>query len=556
MLTFQLEHMNPKHINTFLFLLLMIAGNVLSAQDSLFAYGRSRLSSRFAPKKLSNYKFKVSKQLYKELIQARGDSRMDVPEFVMNTGKQYIAWMNPIKKEIGLEEKAYDLCTQLGADSLNAMAALIAHEITHYYEKHDWSRHFASKNEDLDASDRIKSLDEGLKLEAQADYLGGILAISAGYNTYNIYDDFLKLAYKEYRFDNQIKGYPSLEERLKINENTAEELKKMHSVFQTANLLTLIEAHNIANQYFKHLLVDYQSYEVYNNAGLNACLAALKYFDPHEIPYVLPLELDMNSRLDQLATRLPDDAEAQRLSFLEDAERWFKNAMQLAPDQGTAYLNLSVVYILKNEWLDASFWATKAHGLAQKADNRKQIADAQIALGVIEGIQERKKEAETHFTLALAGNTYLAKANLDILKGEKNKRNLERREAKGIEMIEGLLLDDFLQNPDLEGLANLGNEVYCGKKMLGQSELFLHYANEGEEYILFHQTYPTYQGTTNWGIQLEASKENILNTYKSPTNILELTKGSCLVYKDKKILFILDDQDKLTQWVVFTAQLP
>lgn len=45
--------------------------------------------------------------------------------------------MDPDKIQIGLEEKAYDICISFGADSLNALAALLGHELVHYFEKHD-----------------------------------------------------------------------------------------------------------------------------------------------------------------------------------------------------------------------------------------------------------------------------------------------------------------------------------------------------------------------------------------------------------------------------------
>src|SRR5690349_3723993 len=88
------------------------------------------------------WKYTVANKVFGELLRARGDFRMQAPTLVMNKRERYVAWMDPDQVQIGLEEKAYDICATFGKDSLNALAALLAHELTHYYEKHDWSRHF------------------------------------------------------------------------------------------------------------------------------------------------------------------------------------------------------------------------------------------------------------------------------------------------------------------------------------------------------------------------------------------------------------------------------
>ncbi|HRF37557.1 MAG TPA: hypothetical protein PK198_02120, partial [Saprospiraceae bacterium] len=109
------------------------------------------------------YKFEVANKVYKDLLQARGDARQQSPELVMTNGARYVAWMDPKKIRIGMEEKAYDVCVQFGPDSLAAMAALLAHELTHYYEKHDWNRNFAHSHSGLKAAKAIGEIDEGIK---------------------------------------------------------------------------------------------------------------------------------------------------------------------------------------------------------------------------------------------------------------------------------------------------------------------------------------------------------------------------------------------------------
>ena len=105
---------------------------------------------------------------------------------VLNKKDGYIASFNPDKIQVVLDEKAYDICVSFGKDSLNALAALLAHELIHYYEKHDWSRHFAMNNENLETARQLERMGDGLKQETEADNLGGFMAFSVGYNTYGI----------------------------------------------------------------------------------------------------------------------------------------------------------------------------------------------------------------------------------------------------------------------------------------------------------------------------------------------------------------------------------
>ncbi len=148
----------------------------------------------------------------------------------------------------------YDVCTQFGADSLSAIATILAHELTHYYENHDWSRNFVNQNDALATSEAIAATPDAVKSETQADYLGGILAISAGYDAYELMPELLGEAYTAYGLPDKMPGYPSLADRKKISQNTADELKNLHAIYRTANLLVLVDAYAISLTYYERVL--------------------------------------------------------------------------------------------------------------------------------------------------------------------------------------------------------------------------------------------------------------------------------------------------------------
>lgn len=528
----------------------------ISAQpEEIIAFANYRGDSRFAPQPVTNYKYETVRSLFDQLVMSRGDYRKSSPELVMNNGRRYMAWTDPVKGQIGLEEKAYDACIQLGKDSLNALAMLIAHEITHYYENHDWSRHFINNNQDLEASTQISQLEEGIKLETQADYLGGILALTAGYSAYHILPDMMQKLYDEYGFPEQIPGYPSLSERLKLSENTAARLRKLHSVLETANLLTFIEAHEVANDYYRFLLNEYQSYEAYNNAAVNATLAVLKLMKPEEIPFALPLEMDASSRLEQIDTRLPEDVEKRKQALLKLAEQWLQNAASLSDKEALSHLNLAAVYLIKKSWFDAEYQANKAISIAISNSDAKTASDAQILLGIIAALKGEKEKAYSFFELAKTASPLLAQINQNSLDGNTTFNTNETSEAKGVEQIEEVNLDDFLENPEIDITTQLAAEVYCGKTNFEASRLYMHYANEGEAYAVFQRSGATYDGQTRLNISLGATAADVQQAYGSADAILSLRRGNCLRFDKHNLIFIFNEADTLVSWIVYRTNL-
>ena len=522
-------------------------------------FAKSPRSAKFAPDFLApdNYKFQTTSQVFTELLRGWGDHRIPAPTLVMNKGRQSIAWMDPVNNEIGVEERAYDICSQMGADSLNALAALLAHEIIHYYyfDQSELSKQFADGSPNNHVADPKKELQISLDFEAQADYLGGILAFSAGYNTYDVFSNFMKQAYERYGLPEDIKGYPSFTERLNLNLSTADSLRKMHAVYQMANLLTLVGEHQTATEYYKHILETYQSFEVYNNAGVNASLAALALMEPTDFGFALPLELDINSRLDELVTRLPDDAAYQRQILLADAEKWFQKTQVMAPQDAIGSLNLSIVYLLQNRSAEAQRMSQQALEIAQANRQTKTLADIQILQGILAAQAGDTERARQQFQAALADSPELAQVNLAVLNQSKSNLTQQKAAVKGVELIEGIFLDDFLSDPQIKVTAELETGTFCGKTILPQSTIFMHYAKAGSSYAIFHETTENYPQSTNWEISLGATLAEVRATYKAPDKMLGLKDGTCLVYEDLNILFIFNEQQKLKKWVTFRKAL-
>ncbi|MEZ4919188.1 MAG: hypothetical protein R2792_08790 [Saprospiraceae bacterium] len=239
-------------------------------------------------------KFTHAQRIYEQLVNARGDFRNPVPDFVMTRSRNNVAWMNYQANQIGLEEAAYDVCISMGDEADAALAFLLGHELSHFYEKHSWRREFVSKFSDLKIGAKLQGVNDSVLNETQADYLGGFLAYSAGFPVFKKGGELTRALYKAYGLPDQLPIYPHLDERVELSHRSAEQLDKLVDIYEMAKLLTIVGQYEEAAYYYQHVLKEYQSREVYNNAGVMSLLAAQAFLPSSDSSYILPIQLDMS----------------------------------------------------------------------------------------------------------------------------------------------------------------------------------------------------------------------------------------------------------------------
>lgn len=517
---------------------------------------------------IDNYKYQVAKQVFDKLIEAKGDKRMQIPEFIMSKRKRYVAWMDNKKLQIGLEEAAYDVCIDYGTDSLNAMAALIAHEITHYYEKHAWGNDFATAFTDLDVSGKVKtaakSRDMKATNETEADYLGGFLAYSAGFQTFGVMPKFLIDVYSEYGLPDEIPGYPSLDDRAKLAVESELKLEELIHVFDAANYMIVLQQHDVVNDYYSYILKEFQSREIYNNAGVNAVMAALQLFDEgdEQLKYAYPIQLDGETRMSKPKARGEALGFAERVEkrkqLLAQAKFYFEQARSLDADYGTGFVNLACVHDLMGNYEDASFLAKKAIKIAKNNRNTKVEGDAYIIRGIA-NIHEGENEDGIDYLIRASSKDKnceeLAKLNMAIYNGNTpipsiTKPNISLSKEK----IESTNLDAFMESIDVDMLLELNSSVSCGIKLMGESKILLNLIDGGQTgYTLLHLTNDNYGGKTGEGIGIGSYKEDVIIKYGKPTYIQEARQGQYYVYDFKNIAFFISGEN-VQSWAIYRVQ--
>lgn len=502
--------------------------------------------ANLASQKIDSVQYRKVLNIYNKLVQARGDFRFPVPSFNLIGEERRVAGINYDELNIILEEKALGVCNTFGAESDAAIAFLLAHELTHYYEKHAWRRSFAEDNKDLRIGLDLDKVTDAAANETEADYLGGFLAYSAGFGLFQKGAEIIQSLYKAYGLKNDIPGYPSLSDRQALSRRTAEKIASLVDVYDTANLLVATGKYTEAYEYYRYILLTYQSREIYNNLGVTAMLEAMKYFKETELKYRYPIELDLES-----SAAKGDPALNMREKLLRQAILHFDAAISLDPNYAPAFLNKANAFALLGDLTRARFYANIEARQASKTGNYPKVdQDIDVLMGIIEARSNNVKGAQALFTKADKAGNALAKINLRVL--------LKQPPLKEIPPGTLWLEAEKIENLTLEELSN-NLRVDPKKTVSIKSQLeFLQTPNMGsgskafvnlmrnDEKTIFHLTTSTYTGKTARKIGVGDTRANIVLAYGEPNRSLETPLGQLMVYKN--IIFIIGKEGKLERW--------
>lgn len=520
--------------------------------EGVFAFAYDENGKMKSDESIPDHKYEQAEEVFQNLVEAKGNRNMPVPNFVMLNSERRPAWAKPSEALVVLEEKAYDICTQMGADSLNAISALIAHELIHYYEKHNWKSHFISKNENLGLTGTSENPQDAMDLEMQADHLGGLLAHMAGYKTLGVLPGLLTKIYEEYHLDDESnETYPSLENRRKIARNSEVLLTEHSRIFDMAVYLTASGSYEKAKSYLDYLLTEtqFQSREIYNNIGVLSTLMAIDMFPAEEVKYLFPIELETTTRLTTRNSNL-----TERTKLLDEAGSYFKNAAILDEAYAPALLNQAIVFALQREFYDADYYANKAKHIFGKNLNQNGTKNAIVVLGIIEAMQENHSEAEQYF---LDAKNQLGRLNLCLLNQEEDCIETKRKEySKNQVQIDEVDLNQLyskIMQDQEQALLSIDIDIYNSFHTIAkpQSEILLNLNHEQMGNYIFYQIIkdPTIKYENDIGVGTPIEK--LRNEMGTPTNEVFSSHQILMNYKQQNVFFIIDENDKIKEWSLY-----
>lgn len=493
---------------------------------------------------LRESKLKKSREIYDRLVSARGDARYPVPILTLGTSEQNGAIMYYSVPEIMLEEKAYDVCASFGPDMDAALATVLGHELTHYYEKHGWRRGFVADYRDLQIKMKLDSLQEKVGYETQADYIGGFLAYTAGYGSFDKGPLLIQAIYDAYGLkDSLMHGYPAREDRKELSRRTAQKIKDLIEVFDMANLLTVVDLYAEARQYYNYVLKEYQSREIYNNLGVLGVLEARGKFKENEFKYHLPIELDLESS----SAKGEPEEKADREKLLAEALRNFNSAISLDPNYALAYLNKACAYALLGDYARAQFYAeVEAIQCAAKHGPSETASDAKVLLGILAAVQRDTLNAQKIFEAEKFNKNALAETNLKILLRQENEH---KRSSDKPESIDDIDLDAY------KDVAGSLSETIIGDGIAFHqdtpegkgSKIYMTTRGSYKPSVFFHITEPGYKGESARKISIGSDRAAIEKAYGPWQRIIKTPRGEILKYG--KVIFILGPEGKLERWV-------
>jgi len=507
--------------------------------------------------------------VYERLCEARGDFRYPVPDFYL-TSKQTVAEIQYEENSIYLGEKAFAVCESFGAESEAALAFLLGHELTHYYEKHAWRGNFSADNSELSImktldslfQDILKSADRSLRpkllrfdtlahqlaeieLEAQSDYLGGFLAYSAGYGNFNRGDELIRRLYKEFELPAEMPGYVTRSEREAMSRQSAERMNDLVEIFEMANLLTATGQYEEAYRFYRKVLVEYQSREVYNNVGAAAMLQSLKFFTANELRFRYPIQLDL-----EMANSRGPEEEAARNKLLQQAILHFDAAISLDPNYAPAYLNKACAFALLGDQARAYFYADVEARAASKGKYQNLLVDVEILLGILDARAGNEASAKDRLqTAAQTDKKGLATYNLSVLNNAPPPPAPEAPEAP----IDDESIDNqnvfMIMFPEQDKVMAIDEVLGFHQNTKQGKHSRLYFSRRFSKLsAVFHATNPGYPGETARGIRIGQSMADIEKAHGRASRSIATPTGQILAYPE--VLYIMNE-DKLERWVLY-----
>jgi len=535
--------------------------------------------SLYAYTQVSNYKIDVSQTVFRDIIQSYGVN-ISPPELRIRSkslqGKKQVIMYYPGEKPlIIMDEDIYDLCASFGKDSLNALASLLGHELAHHFEKHNWCSSFAyllGDDNELIKSIKKTDKDDRLRIESEADFYGGFYGYVAGYSTYEITPKLLDAIYSGYKLPDKIPGYPSKADRKAISIKRLDELKSWTMVFDAAEFLFSLREYKKAIPCFDFLTEKFPSRENFNNSGVCNLLLALEYFDAKEIPFMLPVEFDNQSRLRSGSVRSvgidPQEKQKIRNLLLDNAIAQFDKAILRDPGYIIAKINRACAYYLKKNY-DMVIGISNDL-LNNNTSSAYNLANAHTLRAIALRAKNNNDEAIKDFEKAKALNSnsitnFNFGASKELSKGvwdsfvdyiysyfdeeELKMNNPEKGINPAFERIEN-------KNPVDNNIGSSNSVIIAGNPSIEIKFLSTALSNsivydDKDEQLNILYTKTGYSNKTSQGISIGSKGDLVKSKYGEPTYTLRAVRGEYWIYKKSRIIFLFNDRNGIEKWIIY-----
>lgn len=520
----------------------------LLALVGLFCWTVSYGQDNVLPTQHSAYR--QCNQIYKQLKLAIGDYRESLPKLLIIERTKRVAAYRAMDNVILIEKSAYDVCQEMGKDASSALAFLIGHELTHFYQQNDWQRksgitHFLLKNEQ---AKQYAMEDE------EADAYSAFIAYLANYNTLNIIPRLLDRIYEHYSLNTNLDGYPTLMERKRLVRVVEQKVRKWIQLYESANYYIAVGWNLQAYNCYTYLLRFVKTKEIYHNIGVVSLAAAIEQPQEDEYRFLYPIDIDLTN-----VFKRPIAVQGSRGTLLREAENNLKKALVLDKTYCSAYLNLSCVYDLKGDPTNALTTLNTASNLSPTALQRAKMA---IIKGIVYAHRNQVQTASKYFDDA---NRHYQNLPVWYISNT-NKRIL----SKGKQQVESYSIDieDQVDQVNFRSLRHQAkNAMILGANSLLKLEVdflkqehsyisrfYLKNETNGKVSYAFLQRTKQSNILTQKGIKVGDSLAKVQKVYEGTYfQVVHHHKGFFLVYPSKGLVFQIDSRNTIQEWALFAV---
>lgn len=472
----------------------------------------------------TNENWNLVQDVYQKIIAAKGAINKDLPKLEITDRVFNIAAYEQENNTLLIEEKAISVCQTFGTEASTALAFIIGHELTHFFQQHNGQH-------------------DG-EIEKEADVNGAMLTYLAGYRSIELVPNLIQALYKAYQLKSKLPNYPPLPKRMEVAHEAQKELKHLIEVYETGNYLAAIGEYTAASDCFRLVGKVVVAKEIMHNQALAMLSAAAQLKNKGQRTWHYPLILEAHNPL-------RSSVDVEKHILIKKAIKQLGEVLSMDRQYFPAQLNLAIAFSLKEDFLEAQTLLERAKTMAK---NKLEKQQCQLLEAILLAEQKDLEKAKALFSsLSNSSNTsitWLSTSNLAVLNNQSVSIN-KSTSFDITEKIDGIDMNFLPRIEQADKVFELSEDVFSPRKLkikyLDHSTLVM--IELPNRKLVIQRIFDAAPSFVTLNKPVKALKKWFP---KENPQLIQLTNYSKLVFLSKsKLILQLDSKHSLQQWAIW-----